>query len=172
VRARSLYERLAEQFPQSPMAGAGVAAKPVALRARALVAEDNDINFVIAQKALRRLGFDVARASDGLAAVRMADEAARGKATRYDLVLMDIKMPGLDGRQAVREIREIERETGTAAVAVVALTANATAQDRRAALEAGVDEYLVKPFDPPKLAEAIERALARRVGPKAARRLS
>jgi two-component system, NarL family, sensor histidine kinase BarA len=81
-------------------------------------------------------------------------------------------MPGLDGRQAVREIREIERETGTAPVAVVALTANATAQDQRAALEAGVDEYLVKPFDPPKLAEAIERALAARARPEAARRLS
>ena len=172
VRARSLYERLAEQFPQSPAAVAGAAPKPAVLRARALVAEDNDINFVIAQKALRRLGFEIARASDGLAAVRMADEAARGEAQRFDLVLMDIKMPGLDGRQAVREIREIERETGTAPVAVVALTANATAQDQRAALEAGVDEYLVKPFDPPKLAEAIERALGRRAQPQAARRLS
>jgi CheY-like chemotaxis protein len=172
VRARSLYERLAEQFPQAAPASPGAASKPAALRARALVAEDNDINFVIAQKALRRLGFEIARASDGLAAVRMADEAARGKAPRYDLVLMDIKMPGLDGRQAVREIREIERECGTARVAVVALTANATAQDQRAALEAGVDEYLVKPFDPPKLAEAIERALAARAKPEALRRLS
>ena len=172
MRARSLYERLAEQFPQSPAATVGAAPKPAVLRARALVAEDNDINFVIAQKALRRLGFEIARASDGLAAVRMADEAARGEAQRFDLVLMDIKMPGLDGRQAVREIREIERETGTAPVAVVALTANATAQDQRAALEAGVDEYLVKPFDPPKRAEAIERALAARARPEAARRLS
>ena len=73
---------------------------------------------------------------------------------------MDIKMPGLDGRQAVREIREIERETGARRVAIVALTANATAEDRRAALDAGVDEYLVKPFDPPKLAET-DRARAR-----------
>ncbi len=175
VRARSLYERLAEQYPQNRAAEASVAAKPAALRhksARALVAEDNDINFVIAQKALRRLGFDIARARDGLAAVRMADEAARGKAQAFDLVLMDIKMPGLDGRQAVREIREIERETGAAPVAVVALTANGAAQDQRAAMEAGADEYLVKPFDPPKLAEAIERALGRRAQPQAARRLS
>jgi signal transduction histidine kinase/CheY-like chemotaxis protein len=175
VRARSLFERLAEQFPQNRVADASAAAKPAALRhekARALVAEDNDINFVIAQKALRRLGFDIARASDGLAAVRMADEAARGKAQAFDLVLMDIKMPGLDGRQAVREIREIERETGAPPVAVVALTANGAAQDQRAALEAGADEYLVKPFDPPRLAEAIERALGRRARPEAVRRLS
>ena len=72
----------------------------------------------------------------------------------------------------MREIREIERETGRAPVAVVALTANATAQDRRAVLEAGADEYLVKPFDPPKLAEAIERALTARARPETVRRSS
>ncbi len=171
VRARSLFERLAEEFSPGPAAAApsGAPARSPTPHARALVAEDNDINFIIAQKALRRLGFEVERASDGLSAVRMADAAARGKAPAYDLMLMDIKMPGLDGRQAVREIREIERETGAPRAAIVALTANATAQDRRAAVEAGVDEYLVKPFDPPKLAEAIERALA---GPEPQRRLS
>jgi CheY-like chemotaxis protein len=138
---------------------------------RALIAEDNDINAIIAQKALRRLGFEPVRASDGLAAVRLADAAARGREPRFDLILMDIKMPGLDGRQAVREIREIERETGAARAGIVALTANATAEDRRSALAAGVDEYLVKPFDPPQLAEAIERALAANATPPA-RRLS
>jgi signal transduction histidine kinase/DNA-binding response OmpR family regulator len=170
VRARSLFERLAEEFPAAAAAPAPIAERPAPARARALVAEDNDINFVIAQKALRRLGFEVERAVDGLAAVRMADAAARGRAPSYDLVLMDIRMPGLDGRQAVREIREIERETGGARVAVVALTANATAEDRRAAMEAGVDEYLVKPFDPPKLAETIERALGH--APEPARLMS
>ena len=171
VRARSLFERLAEEF-STPAAGATGDAKAASAPsgARALVAEDNDINFVIAQKALRRLGFEVERARDGLSAVRMADAAARGAAARFDLVLMDIKMPGLDGRQAVREIREIERETGARPVAIVALTANATAQDRRAALEAGVDEYLTKPFDPPRLAETIERAM--RPAQEPARRLS
>jgi signal transduction histidine kinase/CheY-like chemotaxis protein len=173
VRARSLFERLAEEFPlASAAAPAASLARAAPARARALVAEDNDINFVIAQKALRRLGFEVERAADGLAAVRMADAATRGRASAYDLVLMDMRMPGLDGRQAVREIREIERETGAAKVAVVALTANATAEDRRAALEAGVDEYLVKPFDPPKLAETIERALGHAPLAEPARRLS
>jgi signal transduction histidine kinase/CheY-like chemotaxis protein len=173
VRARSLFERLAEEFstPDRPSAAA-VAPTPAAVRARALVAEDNDINFIIAQKALRRLGFEVDRATDGLSAVRMADDAARGRSPAYDVILMDIKMPGLDGRQAVREIREIERESGARRVAIVALTANATAADRRAALEAGVDEYLVKPFDPPKFAETIERALGARTPPEPARRTS
>ena len=173
VRARSLFERLAEEFatPERPSARA-VAPTPAPVRARALVAEDNDINFIIAQKALRRLGFEVDRATDGLSAVRMADDAARGRAPAYDVVLMDIKMPGLDGRQAAREIREIERESGARRVAIVALTANATAADRRAALDAGVDEYLVKPFDPPKFAETVERALGRRAGLELARRTS
>jgi signal transduction histidine kinase/CheY-like chemotaxis protein len=173
VRARSLFERLAEEFkPAGAARAAGGAAVRTPIRARALVAEDNDINFVIAQKALRRLGFEVERASDGLSAVRMADDAARGRTPAYDIVLMDIKMPGLDGRQAAREIREIERESGSPRTAIVALTANATPEDRRAALEAGVDEYLVKPFDPPKFAETIERALGRDPMPEPARRSS
>ena len=170
VRARSLYERLAEEFPAGPDTAQPDGAARPASRARALVAEDNDINFIIAQKSLRRLGFEVERAHDGLAAVAMAEAAARGRAPAFDLMLMDIKMPGLDGRQAVRRIREIERETGAPRAAVVALTANATVEDRRAALEAGVDEYLVKPFDPPRLAETIERALGH--APAPARRLS
>jgi CheY-like chemotaxis protein len=173
VRARSLYEQLAEQFPAAPDTAAPSAAPRAAqARARALVAEDNDINFVIAQKALRRLGFEVERARDGLAAVSLAEAAARGKAPAFDLMLMDIKMPGLDGRQAVRQIREIERQIGAPRVAIVALTANATAEDRRAALEAGVDEYLVKPFDPPRLAETIERALGKPAEPISVRLMS
>jgi signal transduction histidine kinase/DNA-binding response OmpR family regulator len=166
VRARSLYERLAEEFAGAQTAPAAGAPR-AALRARALVAEDNDINFVIAQKALRRLGFEVERASDGLAAVRMADAAARGRAAAYDLALMDIRMPGLDGRQAAREIRQIERELSAARLPIVALSADATPEDRRLALEAGIDEYLVKPFDPPQFAETIERALGRRPSPPA-----
>ena len=152
VRARSLFERLSGEFS----APAPIAVPPLKLAPatmRALIAEDNDINFVIAQKALRRLGFEVERARDGVAAVRLAQGAA------YDLVLMDIKMPGLDGRQAARAIREAERAARTAPVAIVALTANATAQDRAAALAAGIDEYLVKPFEAAGLAEAIERAM-------------
>ncbi len=152
VRARSLFERLSGEFS----APAPVALPPPKLAPatmRALIAEDNDINFVIAQKALRRLGFEVERARDGVAAVRLA------QAARYDLVLMDIKMPGLDGREATRAIREAERASRSPQVAIVALTANATAQDRAAALAAGIDEYLVKPFEATRLAEAIERAM-------------
>jgi CheY-like chemotaxis protein len=124
------------------------------------LAEDNDINANIAQKALRRLGFEVTRARDGVTAARLAAAATRGQASRFDLVVMDIKMPGLDGHEAARAIRRAEKEVGAPPVGIVALTANAMSADRRASLAAGIDEFLAKPFDLPELAEAIERAIS------------
>jgi CheY-like chemotaxis protein/anti-sigma regulatory factor (Ser/Thr protein kinase) len=158
VRARSLFERLQSEF--APSANAPAAARVGARAMRALLAEDNDINAVIAQKALRRLGFEVVRARDGEEATRLAGEAARGKAPRFDVVLMDIKMPAIDGRQAARAIRLVERETHAPRVALVALSANATPEDRRAGAAAGFDEFLAKPVDMSALAETIERLLA------------
>ncbi len=105
----------------------------VARSSRALLAEDNDINAIIAQKALRRLGFEVVRARDGLEATRLAGASIRGEDTRFDLVLMDVKMPGLDGYQATRAIRALEREFNAPRVGVIALSANAMAEDREAA---------------------------------------
>jgi len=166
VRARSLFERLASEFPAAAPAPPAPRA-PVAPRmARALLAEDNDINAIIAQKALRRLGFEVTRARDGAAAARLAGAATRGQAPRFDLVLMDIKMPGLDGYEAARAIRALERELGAPGVGIVALTANAMPEDRRLSRAAGIDEFLAKPFDLPRLAEAIERALSASCSPE------
>jgi signal transduction histidine kinase/CheY-like chemotaxis protein len=163
VRARSLFERLQSEFAPSADARAAPAAARVGARTRALralLAEDNDINAVIAQKALRRLGFEVVRARDGEEATRLAGEAARGEAPRFDVVLMDIKMPAIDGRQAARAIRLLEREIRAPRVALVALSANATLEDRRAGAAAGFDAFLAKPVDAPALAETIERLLA------------
>jgi signal transduction histidine kinase/CheY-like chemotaxis protein len=161
VRARSLFDRLQNEFAPSaaaPAASARVGAR--ARTARALLAEDNDINAVIAQKALQRLGFEVARVRDGEEATRLAGEAAGGEAPRFDVVLMDIKMPGIDGYEAARRIRRRERESGAPRVALVALSANATPEDRRAGAAAGFDEFLAKPVDRSALAETIERLLA------------
>ena len=157
VRARSLFERLADEFP--------TAAAPVAQPApafagqrltRALLAEDNEINATIAQKALRRLGFEVARAHDGREAATLGEAAARGETPRFEVILMDIKMPGLDGFEASRSIRRIEQEVGARPMPIIALTANAMEEDRRACLSAGIDDFLTKPVDLARLAQAID----------------
>ncbi|HLH48038.1 MAG TPA: ATP-binding protein, partial [Roseiarcus sp.] len=148
VRARSLFDRLAAEFPAAPAARPAIAAPPNGRGLlRALLAEDNDINATIAQKALRRLGFEVTRARDGGEASRLGAAAARGERPRFDIVLMDVKMPGIDGLEATRAIRRAEREQGVRPTPIIALTANAMDSDRRACLAAGVDEFLVKPFD-------------------------
>jgi signal transduction histidine kinase/CheY-like chemotaxis protein len=162
VRARSLFDRLASEFAPAARAPAPARANPspAAGALRALLAEDNDINAVVAQKALRRLGFEVVRAREGEEATRLASAATRGQSPRFDVVLMDIKMPGADGYEAARAIRRLEREAGAPRVALVALTANAMAEDRRAGAAAGFDEFLAKPVDLARLAETIERLLA------------
>jgi signal transduction histidine kinase/CheY-like chemotaxis protein len=159
VRARSLFERLAGEFP--PPAAPAAPAAPLAANqklARALLAEDNEINATIAQKALRRLGFEVVRAHDGAEAAAFGEAAARGEAPRFEIILMDIKMPCLDGFEASRAIRAAERRAGAAAMPIIALTANAMEEDRRACLSAGIDDFLTKPVDLARLAHAIDAA--------------
>jgi signal transduction histidine kinase/CheY-like chemotaxis protein len=159
VRARSLFERLAAEFESAPAARPAPKPRPLARPTRALLAEDNDINAIIAQKALRRLGFDVVRARDGLEATRLAGAAIRGEDSAFDLVLMDVKMPGLDGYEATRAIRALEREFHTPRIGIITLSANAMPEDRAIAEAAGVDAFLAKPFELARLAETIERAL-------------
>jgi CheY-like chemotaxis protein len=172
VRARSLFDRLASEFPSSPAqpASARANAAPAANSMRALLAEDNDINAVVAQKALRRLGFEVVRARDGEEAARLAGAATRGQAPPFDVVLLDIKMPGIDGFEAARGIRRLESETGAPRAPLIALTASATTDDRRASVTAGFDEFLTKPVDLARLAETIERLLTRDSHPRPAAR--
>jgi signal transduction histidine kinase/CheY-like chemotaxis protein len=159
VRARSLLERLAGEFPApvAPVASPAPSAANGRL-ARALLAEDNEINATIAHKALRRLGFDVVRAHNGLEAARLGEAAARGEAPRFEIILMDIKMPGLDGLEASRGIRGAERKAGARPMPIIALTANAMEEDQRACLAVGIDDFLTKPVDLARLAEAIDSA--------------
>ena len=81
--------------------------------------------------------------------------AARAAGTPFDRVLMDLHMPGMDGLEATRRIRAIEAETGTSRTPILALTANAFAEDRDACLEAGMDGFLIKPLDRERLAAAL-----------------
>lgn len=129
-----------------------------------LVAEDNEINALLTRSLLTRLGHRPEHAATGdaaFAAWLAADQAGRP----FDLILMDVQMPVLDGLAATRAIRaqEANGETNRAAgaaqrrVPILALTANARSEDRQACLGAGMDGYLVKPLDREHLADAIGR---------------
>ena len=124
-----------------------------------LVAEDNEINALLARALLVRLGHRPTIAGNGEAAVE-AWLAARAAGTPYDLVLMDVQMPVMDGLEATRRIRAAEAEAGAKPTRIVALTANASAEDREAALAAGMDGLLVKPLDRERLREALASSAA------------
>jgi signal transduction histidine kinase/DNA-binding response OmpR family regulator len=153
VRARSLFERLAADFPRAE----APAPRPAPPARRALVAEDNDINALVAQKALRRLGFEVVRALDGEEALRLASPLASLGSRPFDLILMDLKMPGLDGYEATRRLRRLEAAAGRTPTPIVALSANALDESRRSCMAAGFDAFLVKPVEFRALAGTIER---------------
>jgi CheY-like chemotaxis protein len=118
-----------------------------------LLAEDNEISRRVALKHLERHGAHVVCASDGAEAVRLVSHR------QFDAVILDVRMPVLDGLAAARRIRAAEA-TGRR-TPLVALTANAFAADRRAAIEAGIDYFLAKPVDPFELVALIETALTR-----------
>jgi two-component system sensor histidine kinase/response regulator len=109
------------------------------MRRRVLLAEDNSVNQLVARGLLTRFGCDVDVAANGQEAVRLF------AAARYDLVLMDRMMPGLDGYEANAEIRRIEPAGGR--TPVVAMTTNAMQGDRERCPAAGMDDYLSKPVD-------------------------
>jgi signal transduction histidine kinase/CheY-like chemotaxis protein len=117
-----------------------------------LLAEDNSVNSHLATVLLQKAGHTVTLVTTGRAAM---EAVAR---QRYDVVLMDVQMPDMDGLAATVAIRRGEAGTGRH-VAIIALTAHAMADDRRRCMEAGSDGYLTKPFTPPQLHAAIEEAL-------------
>jgi signal transduction histidine kinase/CheY-like chemotaxis protein/HPt (histidine-containing phosphotransfer) domain-containing protein len=131
--------------PDSPDAAPETA--PSDRRLRILLAEDNLSNQLIAISFLDRMGHRVDTVNNGQEAVEAA------AALPYDLILMDVQMPEMDGLEATRRIRDL---VGPArSTPIVALTANAFAQDERACREAGMDGFLAKPFDPGALAAAV-----------------
>ena len=124
-----------------------------------LVAEDNDINALLIRALLNRLGHHAEIVGDGRRAVEAWD-AADNTGTPFDLVLMDVQMPILDGLEAARQIRTLEAERTKPRVPILALTANTLAEDRAACLAAGMDGFLIKPVDPDKLAEILANVSA------------
>lgn len=121
----------------------------VGVGCRVLIAEDNVVNRRVAERTLARLSFEVDTVPDGAAAVQAAADK------RYDVILMDCVMPGLDGFEATRRIRAAERADRH--VPIIALTANNTPEDRRRALGAGMDDFLTKPLDKQRLTHTLQK---------------
>lgn len=124
---------------------------------RILLVEDNEINREIAQELLTDEGYIVETAEDGDVAVEMV---SRSEPQYYDLILMDIQMPVMDGHQATKAIRALE-DRKLACVPIVALSANAFAEDYKRSLEAGMDAHISKPIRIEELQETIRNVLER-----------
>ena len=130
-----------------------------------LVVDDNVINREVAQAMLERVGCSVTVAEDGIVALELAGRR------RFDAILMDCQMPGMDGYAATAAIRRIEAERGAKATPIVALTANVLARDRSRCSEAGMDHFLSKPFTQDQMTAVlrpISTALGKLVVPSAA----
>jgi CheY-like chemotaxis protein len=116
---------------------------------RILLAEDNPVNQKVALLMLQRMGYRADLVSNGLDALEATSRQS------YDVILMDMQMPELDGVEATRCIRARTGHAG--GPRIIALTANAMAEDRAACLAAGMDDFLSKPLTPSQLAAALER---------------
>ena len=123
---------------------------------RVLLAEDNEMNQMIAEAILTESGFIVEIACDGIEAVEKMKTAPAGY---YDIILMDIQMPKMDGYEAAKQIRALD-DKKKANTPIVAVTANAFEEDRQTALEAGMNGHLAKPYDIPAIMETLTELLS------------
>ena len=143
-------ERRAVSEPQEPIAERVAGERR---GARILLAEDNPTNQMVAVKILERLGYRVEIASNGEEAIQALAES------EYDLVLMDLQMPGMGGLEASRIIRDAESRVPRHDIPIVAMTANAMQGDREMCMDAGMDDYISKPVKPNELRVVLEKFL-------------
>jgi len=181
VRPASMMMQLGLQRPE-PAAQAQVAGEAIdsgsrsikgqgEVRRRLLIAEDNEINSLLAKKVLEKCGCDYVAVSNGAEAVSAVRRVLDGEDLPFDLVLMDIFMPQLDGIEAARAIKAMyaeQPEKESRAPPIVALTANAFAEDKKRYLEGGMDDYLAKPFDKASLEAVLRRWFNQTAGGAAA----
>ncbi len=140
-----------------PTAALAPAVRTGALQGTVLLAEDNEVNAVVAEASLARLGLAVERVASGVGVVERVCQTERA---RPDLVLLDCQMPEMDGFEAARRIREHEARHGLPRLALIALTANVFPEDREQCRAAGMDDFLAKPFSSEQLREMLEAHLA------------
>lgn len=120
-----------------------------------LLVEDNELNREIATELLKGMGFVIDIAVDGEEAVEKMRTAAPGQ---YDLILMDIQMPHMDGYEATRQIRKLPGEDATH-IPIIAMTANAFEEDKQNAFAAGMNGHIAKPIEVPKLMETLKKVM-------------
>ncbi len=165
VRRSLLYDYLVTVFsptgkPTAVVAASNVAAASHALpnagrgNIRILVVEDNVINMKVTTKILDLFGFNTDTAFNGREALQRLGTAA------YDLVLMDIQMPVMDGYEATARIRDPQSSVRTHGIPIIAMTANAMKGDREKCLQAGMDDHITKPIDPSKLQAMLNKWLS------------
>lgn len=138
------------QASESETAPSAVADEPVSLELKILIAEDNKVNAMVAQRRLELWGCSSRTVTTGREALDALEKEA------FDLVLMDVQMPDMDGFEATRHIRAREIETGGHSV-VIAMTAHAMEGDRDRCIEAGMDDYLSKPLHPKEMLQKLTR---------------
>ena len=173
VRPASMMMHLGlRQIPTSPEVGRidATGTQPLVLGGagvrRVLLAEDNEINSLLAKRVLEKCGCEYIAVTNGAEAVAVIRRVLQGEMRGVDLILMDIFMPQLDGLEAARAIKELYATSPGHAVAppIVALTANAFAEDKQRYLDAGMDDYLAKPFDKAGLQAVLLRWFGQRGG--------
>lgn len=144
--------------------GAGPTSCPSPVRKRILVAEDNEINALLARRVVEKAGCEVVVVGNGQDAIAAVQRELQPGGRPFDLVLMDVFMPRVDGLEATRAIRRLfaggSSEPGRPPI-IIALTANAFAEDRRQCLVAGMDGFLSKPFDAGQLLDVLKTRLDR-----------
>ena len=142
--------------PETPEGGQNEQeGKPDFSGKRVLLAEDNEMNQMIAEAILTETGLAVEIVGDGSEAVEKMKTEPAGY---FDLILMDIQMPKVDGYEAARQIRMLE-DKQKAAIPIVAVTANVFEEDKKVAAEAGMNGHLAKPYDVPAIMETLKTLL-------------
>jgi CheY-like chemotaxis protein len=151
-----------ERTPAAAQPAPATTTGPSLQSLRVLLAEDNPVNVKFALKLLEREGHTVTLAGNGKQAVDLYQSSA------FDIVLMDVQMPEMDGLDATRAIRQIEMDRNGIHIPIIAMTANAMAGDREMCMQAGMDGYVAKPVKKDALFAEIGRVLTKR-GEHAAR---
>jgi CheY-like chemotaxis protein len=147
-RLRGTLERVVStRVPEQPVAARP--AEPVTSKGVVLVVDDGEVNQIVAVGMLRHLGYAAEVADDG----EQALDAVRRR--RYDAILMDVQMPGMDGYDATREIRRLE--AAGSRTPIIAMTASATEGEIERCLDAGMDDYQSKPVQKAAVAEVLDR---------------